>query len=242
MPKYSRRDSEAWTLSSTALGWALTGVAIFLVVFFGAGFYVGYNWGFEEGTEVAVEERPELPEEELAALLEDEEIDFEDFDFDQPEFEADPEIPEEEVELLEDEPALLVDEETPVEDVEPVEREMEPGLVTEEEPEPTEPDEPEVEVDPDTPSPPEIDEPELEEEFYTIQVASSENRESAEHERERLEAAGYPAVIEETTIEGDDWHRVRVGEFPTRSQAEDFAEEMIEDGEIDSYWISIVEN
>ncbi|MGM0381854.1 MAG: SPOR domain-containing protein, partial [bacterium] len=77
--------------------------------------------------------------------------------------------------------------------------------------------------------------------FYTIQAASSKKRENAERAREEYRGMGHSAAVREASINDQKWYRVRVGEFPTRRDARQYAEQMVEDGELNDYWISQVE-
>ncbi len=238
MPRYSRRESKNWTLSSTVLGWLLTAAAILIVVFFGGGLYLGYNWGAGVEQPVTPDDQPavlnemELSDDRIAELLAGLDEDFLELDSEDLETaatDAEPGV------ITDEDLGIVVEDEQPTEDRH-VERETDPGI------------QPEVPAEqrPDSPLPGVTEAPEPEraaelDEFYVIQVSSSASIENAEAFADELEAQGYPASIRETVVEGETWYRVRVGEFPNRSQAEQFAGEMVDAGLIDeNYWISFV--
>ncbi len=245
MAKYKKRESNTWTLSSTALGWGAAGAVAVVVIAFGIGIYLGYGWGWEEGYVVGEDEAMEAHPDLADQLAE----------FDPGEADELP-LPEEEIpeELLFEEPDEVEtpdETETPADEPAPY-TEEELGLI--EEPPTVTPEEPEE--DPDTPEDPAeepevAEEPEIEEEpaedpdelelFYTIQAASSQQQENARRAAEEYRARGHSVQVREAMINDNTWYRVRVGEFPTRRDARQYADQMVEDGELDDYWISQVE-
>lgn len=54
---------------------------------------------------------------------------------------------------------------------------------------------------------------------YTVQVSSWQSRSKADEEVTRLSNAQFDAFVEEGTVEGDRWYRVRVGRYQTQSDA-----------------------
>ena len=54
---------------------------------------------------------------------------------------------------------------------------------------------------------------------YTIQVSSWTSQPKAESEAARLATAGYSAFVEEGSVGGTMWYRVRVGRYATESEA-----------------------
>ena len=260
MAKYKKRESNTWTLSSTALGWGAAGAVAVVVIAFGIGIYLGYGWGWEEGfvvgEEEAMEEHPDLAEQ-LAQYDSEAEDEFplpeeeipEELLFEEPDEVAEPEIDEPEtVEEPEDDPEPYTEEELGLIEEPPTVTPEEPEDEPEEDPdtpeeEPEVEEEPEETVDePDEPEEPEVtEEPEELDLFYTIQAASSQQRENAQRAREEFREMGHSVEVREATINDESWFRVRVGEFPTRRDAREYAEQMVEDGELNDYWISQVE-
>ena len=56
--------------------------------------------------------------------------------------------------------------------------------------------------------------------LYVLQLASFQRREDAEHMLADLVIRGFEASIKTTTQQGTAWHRVVMGPFPSRLQAE----------------------
>jgi cell division septation protein DedD len=54
---------------------------------------------------------------------------------------------------------------------------------------------------------------------FTVQVSSWQSRSKADEEMSKLEQAGFPAFVESKAIAGQTWYRVRVGKYPTSSEA-----------------------
>lgn len=54
---------------------------------------------------------------------------------------------------------------------------------------------------------------------FAIQVASLKNLEQAQKLMGKLKEKGYPAFFQSSTLNGQTWHRVRIGPYPDRSQA-----------------------
>lgn len=68
---------------------------------------------------------------------------------------------------------------------------------------------------------------------FTVQVSSWETKFKANDEMSRLNAANFDAFVEEGTVNGERWYRVRVGRYETRAEATTAAEQlgrMLEDG------------
>jgi cell division septation protein DedD len=65
---------------------------------------------------------------------------------------------------------------------------------------------------------------------YTVQVSAWREEATAQEIVKRLEAAGYPAFVEERTYKDGTWYTVRIGRYPTRKDAQlavaHFAEEL----------------
>lgn len=77
---------------------------------------------------------------------------------------------------------------------------------------------------------------------YTIQAVSFLKQSRAKREVRDLESQGYDASITEKVINGRTWYRVRVGSFSDRTEADDFAQKMMKNGDIEDYWISQVKD
>ncbi len=232
MPEYSSRDEGSWTVSTTMLGWGLLGLALVVVVFFLAGMYVGYNRGLQDG--LARGDRPSPPEQ-FAEGRQASETGEEDIDTpvreraDTPSPSGGPiVITDREVE---GEEATTDTRSTPTRTDGPTSSEREAAPVVTEGPSPGD-DEPEEEADggPGVVSGP----------FYTIQIASSQKRSNANRVRDRLRDRGHDASISEAAVNDERFFRVRVGQFPTREAASRYADAMVDEGEVDDYWISRV--
>jgi cell division septation protein DedD len=55
---------------------------------------------------------------------------------------------------------------------------------------------------------------------FAIQVASLKNQQKAKSLTKTFKKKGYPAFCQSLTINGEMWHRVRIGPYPDRSLAE----------------------
>jgi len=55
---------------------------------------------------------------------------------------------------------------------------------------------------------------------YAIQVASLKNQQKAKSLTKKFTEKGYPAFCQSLAINGEMWHRVRIGPYPDRSLAE----------------------
>jgi len=55
---------------------------------------------------------------------------------------------------------------------------------------------------------------------YTIQVSAWREQTTAQEIVKRLEAAGYPAFVEERVYKDGPWYTVRIGRYPTRKDAQ----------------------
>lgn len=73
---------------------------------------------------------------------------------------------------------------------------------------------------------------------FTIQVFSSQSEDRAKKSLNNLTEDGYKVTLTETTINGNQWYRVRLGKFPTKNKAEARADLLVEEGVIEDYWIS----
>jgi septal ring-binding cell division protein DamX/nucleoid DNA-binding protein len=68
---------------------------------------------------------------------------------------------------------------------------------------------------------------------FTVQISSWITRGKAEEEALRFSNAGYDAFVEEASVFGEKWYRVRVGRYATRADAQTVAQQlqgMLEDG------------
>ena len=70
-------------------------------------------------------------------------------------------------------------------------------------------------------------ESELKEKFFTLQVGSFEKKEHAENLFQKLRKKGYPVFLKRVDLkEKGIWYRVKVGEYPTKVEAEKFKEKL----------------
>lgn len=77
---------------------------------------------------------------------------------------------------------------------------------------------------------------------FTIQAVSTPYEKRAREYANNLQEKGHEVHIMKVMIDGKQYHRVRVGSFSTREDAKNYAEEMVERGDIDDYWISKVDS
>ncbi len=65
---------------------------------------------------------------------------------------------------------------------------------------------------------------------YTIQVIAFKEKGKADEIQQRLADAGYPSFVETIPMKGGDWFTVRIGRYPTRTEAKkavaSFAEQL----------------
>ncbi|HEV7732323.1 MAG TPA: SPOR domain-containing protein [Candidatus Binatia bacterium] len=61
---------------------------------------------------------------------------------------------------------------------------------------------------------------------WTVQVGSSTDALAAEVQRDRFTDLGQPAFVQEVTVRGTQWHRVLIGSFDTKRDAEKLAERL----------------
>ncbi len=73
---------------------------------------------------------------------------------------------------------------------------------------------------------------------FTLQVAARRKENEARQIAERLIEKGFDARLVTTGTEGNYWHRVRVGSFPTRQDAEIYGEQMKQAGAISEYFVT----
>jgi len=73
---------------------------------------------------------------------------------------------------------------------------------------------------------------------YAVQVAAFESPESAEELAQGLRARGLDAYWVKTVVPGKGtWYRVRIGKFPSRNVARNYAERLLQSELLDSYFI-----
>lgn len=77
--------------------------------------------------------------------------------------------------------------------------------------------------------------------MYTVQVSAWRDRSKAETQVQRIRAAGKDAYVDQTTINGTTWYRVRIGRYNTREEAENDArgfQLLLETG----WWVARIDN
>lgn len=236
MPDYQRRSDGTWTISTTVLSWCVIGLTVMVVLVFLSGMYVGYNSGLQAGLQQA-EESPSPPEQ-VAAVSKP------------PSDTAGPSQSsgDRESKRTEDEsPRVITDRDlgqtssptTPIRargqsDTAP--RTTAPTGVPGRGPggSDQEADRSRTSVSSGSPA------SEPSEPYYTVQVASSQKRSNAKRTRDRYRERGHEAMMTEAVVNGERYFRIRVGQFPTREAASRYAENMVESGDVDDYWISRV--
>jgi cell division septation protein DedD len=73
---------------------------------------------------------------------------------------------------------------------------------------------------------------------FTLQVAARRKENEARQIAKRLIEKGFDARLVTTGTEGNYWHRVRVGSFPTRQDAEIYGEQLKQAGAITEYFVT----
>ncbi len=61
---------------------------------------------------------------------------------------------------------------------------------------------------------------------YTVQMSSWSTKAKADQEAARLTSAGYTSFVEESSVGGQTWFRVRVGHYATAKEARDAAAQL----------------
>lgn len=77
--------------------------------------------------------------------------------------------------------------------------------------------------------------------LYTVQVSAWLDRQKAETQAQRIRNAGKDAYIDQTSINGVTWYRVRIGRYQTRQEAEEEARRfqlLLETG----WWVARINN
>jgi DedD protein len=65
---------------------------------------------------------------------------------------------------------------------------------------------------------------------YTVHLASFTEKENADRTLAKLKAAGVSAFVSQVEINGQVWHRLMVGRFPTQQQAQAYGKQLQEKG------------
>jgi cell division septation protein DedD len=83
---------------------------------------------------------------------------------------------------------------------------------------------------PETPKSPPLETPvplqQNHENYWTVQVLATTDRQFAAESMQRLKLKGYEAFVTEALVRGHIWHRVRVGNLSTRQAAESLRDEL----------------
>jgi hypothetical protein len=61
---------------------------------------------------------------------------------------------------------------------------------------------------------------------FTVQVSSWMSRSKADEEAAKLTSSGYTAFVEEASVGGEVWYRVRVGHYATEGEAKEAASQL----------------
>lgn len=75
---------------------------------------------------------------------------------------------------------------------------------------------------------------------YTVQVSSWKSKAKANRQAQDLSAAGFDAYVMDGEVNGEAWHRVRVGRFGTMGEARETITKMQATG-VDGVWITTME-
>jgi cell division protein FtsN len=76
---------------------------------------------------------------------------------------------------------------------------------------------------------------------FTVQVSAWRDRQTAETQAQRIREAGKDVYIDQTTIDGTTWYRVRIGRFATEEEAVEEARRyqlLLETG----WWVARIDN
>jgi len=259
MTKYRRQSGGRWTISSTLMGWGVTAVAILLVGFFLVGMYVGYGMGVEEGKkqvreQVRADNESGNVSDQIARLARDsteskavgnqkadgmaskDRAQSADqgntgprngaFTEDELGIGSEPDQKSQSPSADSENNEKTDQESTSSDRISAVESEPEEKNTTESQ-----------STDEGLGS--QTDTSELKQ-FYTIQTVSFKKQQFADRAAERLRDLGHTVSINDAVVNGTQYFRVRVGEFPTRKKAQTYANDMKNRGEIEDYWISQV--
>ena len=72
--------------------------------------------------------------------------------------------------------------------------------------------------------------------FYSIQIGSHKNRNYAESNLQRLKQKGFKSYVQTIPLDGHNWYRVKIGDFPTRKKAKVVQKKLAKElPEIESY-------
>ncbi len=74
--------------------------------------------------------------------------------------------------------------------------------------------------------------------MYVINMASFLSRKDADAFRSEIAAVGYNAYVTEFVKDNTTWHRVRVGFYPTRSEAKKYSKILSKKFNVQSAWLS----
>lgn len=85
----------------------------------------------------------------------------------------------------------------------------------------------------DTPEPPPNTTPVDSQDNYILQVGSFRNTQDAEQMKARLALLGSMATVQTVTVNGETWHRVRIGPFKGARKADEMRR-MLSDNQIDT--------
>ncbi len=75
---------------------------------------------------------------------------------------------------------------------------------------------------------------------YTVQVSSWKSKAKANRQAQELSSAGFDAYVMDGEVNGEAWHRVRVGRFGTTGEAREVIAKMQATG-VDGVWVTTVE-
>lgn len=282
MAKYKRRSSGSWTISSTLLGWGVTGVAVLLIGFFLVGLYIGYGMGIQEGKnqirdELRASDGEGEVSDQIAQLIDEQRTSETEGNGDQTiknqssggtdtgttESSTSGAFTEEDLGFLGKEGSAQKDTSNKSASAGSSEQLSGSSSVSDGSQSQTSQDlytgaessdaekpstnsqemQSESTVSETEGSPYDFDrsaDTEELENFFTIQTVSFQRNDYAREAAKRLREKGHSVTINKTEVDGTIYFRVRVGVFPTRNRARNYANKMQERGEIEDYWISEV--
>jgi cell division protein FtsN len=71
---------------------------------------------------------------------------------------------------------------------------------------------------------------------WAVQVFANHSYDRASYLRDELKRKGLPAYQTEVTMEGQRWHRVRLGFYGTKAEAEEIGKKVVSSTRAEDYW------
>ena len=71
---------------------------------------------------------------------------------------------------------------------------------------------------------------------WAVQVYSGRSHQEVENLSDKLNKKGYAAYVTSVTLNNEEWHRLRIGFFPTKDEAEKVGKRVLADFQLASFW------